>query len=106
VALVLIFVFVWAYLFWLPESVLDQRIGELKKEGIDVEVLVYAQFYDNITSTYPDVIFAKMENWSAFKQQVMTAKTEFGSVTVWVDDGEQILWFAWNETTYYYYEVP
>ena len=105
VAVVLIFVFLWVYLFWLPESELDQRINELKKEGIDIEVMSYDVFYSDMTSTYPDVVFAERLSWSAFKQDVMTAKADLGSITVWVDRDEGIFWFAWNETTYYYYQV-
>ena len=106
VALVLIFVFVWAYLFWLPELVLDQRIGEFKKEGIDINTMTYDVFYSNVMATYPYVVFTPRLNWSAFKQDVMTAKANYGSLTVWVDRDGGIFWFAWNETTYYYYVGP
>ncbi len=101
----LIFVFLWAYLFWLPESALNQRIDELKREGINIDEMTYDVFYSDVTATSPEVVFSEKLSWSAFKQDVMAAKADSGSVTVLVDRDEGILWFAWNITTYYYYQV-
>ncbi len=54
-------------------------------------MISYDVFYSDMTSTSPDVVFAKRLSWSAFKQDVMAAKTDFGSVTAWVDQDEGIL---------------
>jgi len=91
--------------FWYPELVLDRRIEELKKEGIDVEVIAYDVFYLDVTSTSPEVVFAEKQSWSAFKQDAMTFKSDLGSVTVSVDRYKRTFVFTWNETTYYYYQV-
>jgi hypothetical protein len=101
----LIFVFLYAYFFWYPEFVLDQRIEELKKEGVNVEVIAYDIFYLDVTSSSPEVVFAERQSWSAFMQDVMTVKADFGSATISVDRGARTFVLAWNETTYYYYEV-
>jgi hypothetical protein len=106
IIIVLVFVFLWAYFFWYPELVLDQRIEELKKEEVNVEVIVYDVFYLDVTSSSPEVVFAERQSWSAFMQDVMTAKADIGSVTVSVDRDAKTLVLAWNETTYYYYKVP
>ena len=41
IAIVLLFVCLWAYFFWYPNFVMDQHIEELKNEGINVAVIVY-----------------------------------------------------------------
>jgi hypothetical protein len=106
VLIVLIFVFAWAYFFWYPEFVLNKRIDELKKEGANVEMIVYDVFYLDETSSSPQVVFTEKQSWSDFKQDVMTAKADFGSVTVSVDRGARTFVFNWNETTYYHYKIP
>ena len=106
IIIVLLFIFLWAYFFWYPEFLLDQRIEELKKEGVNVEVVVYDVFYLDVTSSSPEVVFAERQSWSAFMQDVMTAKADIGSVTVSVDRYAKTFVLAWNETTYYYYKVP
>jgi len=83
---------------------MDQQIEELKKEGIDVEMIVYDIYYADMTATSPEVVFAEKLGWSAFKQDVMKVKTALGSVTVSVDREQRIFVFAWNETTHYYYQ--
>jgi hypothetical protein len=104
VAIVLIFVFLWTYFFWYPDFVVDQRIEELKKEGIGVDVISYNVFYLDETSTSPEVVFSEKQSWSDFKQDAITLKANLGSVTVSVDKAERIFVLAWNETTYYYYQ--
>ena len=101
-----LFISLWTYFFWYPQFVLDQRIEELKKEGANVEVIVYDVFYLDMTSSSPEVVFAERQSWSAFKQDVMTAKADSGLVTVSFDREARIFVFDWNETTYYYYKVP
>ena len=104
VVIVLIFVFLWTYFFWYPDFVVDQRIEELKNEGIGVDVISYDVFYLDETSSSSEVVFSEKQSWSAFKQDVITIKADLGSVTVSVDRAERIFVFAWNETTYYYYQ--
>jgi hypothetical protein len=105
VAVVAIFLFLWTYFFWYPDFVMDQRIEELKKDGVDVQTVVYDIFYADMTASSPETIFAEKLYWSAFKQDVMTAKADFGSVTVFVDREARTFAFSWNETTYYYYQA-
>jgi hypothetical protein len=65
-------------LLWYPEFALDQRIEELKKEGVNVEVIVYNVFYLDVTSSSPEVVFAEKQSWPAFMQDVMTAEADIG----------------------------
>jgi hypothetical protein len=106
VATVVLFIALWTYFFWYPQFVLDQRIEELKKEGANVEMIVYDVFYLDETSSSPQVVFTEKQSWSDFKQDVMTAKANIGSVIVSVDRDARTFVLAWNETTYYYYQVP
>lgn len=103
--IILIFIALWAYFFWYPDFVMNQKIEELKTEGIDVEVIVYDVYYSDLTATSPEVVFAEKVGWSAFNQDAMTVKSALGSLTVSVDKEQRIFVFAWNETTYYYYQV-
>jgi hypothetical protein len=107
VAIVLIFVFLWTYFFWYPQLVLDQRIEELKKEGITVKTISYDIFYLDRTSTSSEVIFEQKQSWSDFKQDVITTKSELGSVDVFVDPDSRTFVFSRNNPThYYYYRLP
>ena len=86
---------------------LDQRIEELKKEGITVETISYDVFYLDRTSTSPEVIFEQKQSWSDFKQDAITAKSDLGSLTVYVDPDSRTFVFSWNDPThYYYYQLP
>jgi hypothetical protein len=103
--IVVLFVSLWAYFFWYPDFVMNQRIEELNHEGVNVEVVVYDVFYADATSTSPEAIFTKKLDWSAFNQEVMTAKESHCTVTVSVDRDARIFVFTCNETAYYYYKV-
>jgi hypothetical protein len=105
VAVVAISLSLWTYFFWYPDFVMDQKIEELKKDGVDVQVVVYDIFYADMTASSPEIIFAEKLYWSTFKQDVMTVKADFGSVKVFVDQEARTFAFSWNETTYYYYQV-
>jgi hypothetical protein len=104
VAIILVFVSLWTYFFWYPDYVMDQRIEELNKEGIAVDTISYDVFYLDETSTFPEVVFSEKLDWFAFKQDVITLKADLGSVTVSVDPDQRIFVFAWNETTYEYFQ--
>lgn len=107
IIILLIFVFLWAYFFWYPQLVLDQRIEELKNEGVSVESISYDVFYLDRTSTSPEVVFEEKQSWSAFKQDVITAKSDLGSATVFVDPDSRIFVFSGNDPTrYYYFKLP
>jgi len=105
IAIVLIFITLWAYFVWYPEFAVDQRIGELKNAGITVEDIVYDVFYLDVTSSYPQTVFAEKQSWSDFKQDVINAMDAYGSATVFVDRGAGKFVFSSNETVYYYYQV-
>lgn len=104
-AIVILFISLWAYFFWYPNFVADQRIEELQQEGVNVEVVVYDIFYADLTSTSPELIFTEKLGWSAFNQEVMAAKENHCTVTVSVDQDAGIFLFTCNETTYYYYKI-
>ena len=55
--IILIFIALWAYFFWYPDFVMNQKIEELKTEGIDVEVIVYDVYYSDLTATSPEIVF-------------------------------------------------
>jgi hypothetical protein len=107
VAIILVFVVLLGYFLWYPRLVLDQRIEELKNEGVTVETIAYDVFYLDRTSTSPKAVFEEKQSWSDFKQDVITAKSEQGSVAVFVDPDSRTFVFSPNDTTrYYYYHLP
>ena len=58
-----------------------------------------------MTTGSPNVFFGEKLDWSSFKQEVMTALSNLGSIAVSVDPNQRIFVFAFNETTHYYYQV-
>jgi len=108
VAVVLVFVFVEAYLFWWPAYVLSQKIGELKNDGVNVVELAYFEFQVEATSRTPPPVFVESFNWNGFVQQVLAIKTQNGTATVFVDSTARVLWFYGNSTTrayIFYYQA-
>jgi hypothetical protein len=83
---------------------MDQRIEELQKEGIEINRISYDVFYLDETSASPEKVFSENQNWSAFKQDAITVKNDLGSLVVSVDMNSRTFVFAWNETTYYFYQ--
>lgn len=105
VVIVIIFVSVWIYFFWYPNFVLNQKVDELKVDGVEIKVIDYTKYYEDATTTNPTAVFAQQVDWSAFKQEVMTEKANQGSVFVSVDSGQRIFVLYLDETTHYYYQV-
>jgi len=104
-AIVVVFVFVVAYLFWWPAYVFGQKVDELKSAGATVVDQDYNAFQSEATNTNPNAVFTKKDDWSAFKQQVLDIKAQNGTVTVWVDSPARTMWFLGSAATYYYYQV-
>jgi hypothetical protein len=103
VAVVLIFVFVEAYVFWWPAYLFNQKVDELKNDGVNVVELVYDEFHAQATSDSTDADFAKIADWGNFTQQILAIKAVNGTVTVWVDSTARNMWFLQNGTTATYY---
>ena len=83
---------------------MDQRIGELKADGVNIETISYDRYYQDVTQTNPDMVFAMELSWSSFKEHVRV-KIESGPVTVSVDASSRIFVLLWNQTTHYYYQL-
>jgi hypothetical protein len=105
VVIAIIVVAVWVSFFWYPGYVLDQKVEELKADGVEIKVIDYTRYYEDATTINPTAVFAQQVDWSAFKQEVMAVKANQGSVFVSVDSGQRILLLDLDETTHYYYQV-
>lgn len=105
VVIAIIVVAVWVSFFWYPGYVLDQKVEELKADGVEIKVIDYTRYYEDATTINPTALFAQQVDWSAFKQEVMAVKANQGSVFVSVDSGQRILLLDLDETTHYYYQV-
>jgi len=99
---VLIFLMLWSYFFWYPDFVMNQHIEELKSKEINVQMIIYSQYYEDMTTVTPSLIFAEKLDWSSFKQNVLDAEVVDGPVTVLIDSTERIFVFTWNQTITYY----
>jgi hypothetical protein len=84
---------------------LDQKVEELKADGIEIKIIDYTKYYEDATTTNPTAVFAEQIDWSAFKQEVMAVKVNQGSVFVSVDRDQRIFVLDLDETTHYYYQV-